>query len=676
MRKLVVSACLCTAASGVAALSLGPSSGAVVLGSPVDLKFEVQPDPGKDLASSCLSARLVLGSNVISDSRVQVTPIDGGAVPMVRVQTRMPTDEPVLTVTLAAGCEGRFTRTYTFLVDPPAAAPLQRPPVIADLSAADAPRGAVEAAAGAAPSGARGRDLAGARPAALGAPAIRGSVRPQPRRNAKAPAQAERARARALVPKPAPEPAPRLLVEPLDLWLDAPLALRLTRDEPLPLSAPDEARRTESAALWKMLNATPEDMQRAMAQLDKLQADVKAQSQQMQAERAKLAELQQRLELVEQERFSATWIYALGGLLALAVGALAWVQRRTRREQQLAWQHSVACSESLLGNAPLAEGEAVWQPAQDAPDTWHPSSLPPDEGESEHLQIDAPDTVSADPVHVTSDLLPLEPAVPRLARAQQILPQDALFDIQQQAEFFISIGEHDQAIEVLRAQIDEHGDTTPWAYLESLRLFSMLGRIDAFNRMREQFQARFNACVPDFAQFQHGGRTLEDYPEALAQIEALWSSPEVLGVLDGFLFRDEQSPQGERFDLAAFGDLLLLLAIVQVTPAHLRGAPPPRERTTPRAASKAAAPGRVSLDAIAGDLPLMSSGYDRLSAQPESRVSLDVDLSLRRVPDIVLDHEPVASLGSAGVGGTVPGFDDRFDFTFELENLDKAKTRL
>lgn len=670
MRKLLVSACLCTAASGVAALSLGPSRGAVVLGSPIDLMFEVRPDPGKDLASSCLSARLVSGANTISDARVQVTPVLGGASPMVRVQARMAADEPVLTVTLAAGCEGRVTRTYTFLADPPASGPTLAQRAV-DGDAGDFAQ-ATRAAA-------RQRSLAAQALNAEGdAPLTTvGNARLQARGNTpKAPEQSARPRARALAAAPAAAAA-RLLVEPLDLWLDMPLTLRLTRDEPALLSAPDESRRAEFAALWKTLSATPEDLQQAMARLDKLQADVAAQGQQVEAERAAAAELRQRLAQVEQEHFSVNWIYALGGLLALAVGGMAWALRRTRREEQQAWQHSVARSESLRDGAVVTEGpdgQSQWQVEPEAADTWHPSSLPPVEEQEEPLPADAPDTVPVGPAAMATTPASLEPVAPTAARAQQIVPPDALFDIQQQAEFFVSIGEHEQALEVLRTHIDEHGDAMPWAYLESLRLLHMLGRTESFNRMRAQFHERFNAHVPGFGQFYDNGRTLEDYPEALAQIEALWSSPDVMAVLDGFLFRRDQESIAERFDLAAFDDLLLLLAVAQTTPAHLRGAPPPRPRTTPRAAGKVALSADRSLDSIAGDLSLMPSGYDVLAPQPAPKPTLDVDLSQLRMPDIALGDDAASKAQSAPGRVAGPGRkDDRFELHFELDDPDKTR---
>lgn len=54
-------------------------------------------------------------------------------------------------------------------------------------------------------------------------------------------------------------------------------------------------------------------------------------------------------------------------------------------------------------------------------------------------------------------------------------PED-LFDIVQQAEFYVSIGEPDLAIGELRQHIAERGSSSPFSYLE-LRLVPPTGRI-------------------------------------------------------------------------------------------------------------------------------------------------------------------------------------------------------
>lgn len=690
MRNVILGACLCVAASGAAALSLGASRGAVVLGSPIDLAFEVRPDPGQELASSCISARLVSGATSIADSRVRVTPIVGGTHPMVRVQANLMADEPVLTVTLMAGCEGRVTRTYTFLADLPATGPVnpQGPLDIARLSSAGLQRGArgaaevagvfsLESSAGRAP------DTEGDR-----VPTVVRRSRPQT--GAAAGQESDRSvrppRVRAMVPAHAATAASRLVMEPLSLWLDAPLALRLSREEPLLISAPNEARRAEFAALWQLINSSPADLQQSMGRLAKLEADAVVQRTQAETEREQADGLRAQLAKVQSESFSATVVYALGGALALALAGIAWLLRRRQYEAQEAWHHSVALSQDSKNGAVAAagpDGEPHWQFGPEAADTWQPSTVSPEPtSETQPEPTGAPDTIPLAPMPEMSQPAAAAQVAPRSGKRAQGEQPEALFDIQQQAEFFISIGEHEQAIEVLRRHIDGQDDATPSVYVELLRLFHMLGRTDSFNQLRQQFQECFNVQVPRFTQFKQlyeSGHALEDYPEALAQIEALWSSPEVLSVLDELLYRCDDDQDVERFELAAFDDLLLLQTIAQTTPAHLRGVPPPRARTTPRAVVATPSDGvrtpaslaSRSLDSVAGDLSLMPSGYGQLVEPKPVEELLDVDLSAPTQFSLS-EHWPASSSAGAPASGPSVGFamdNDRQELSLELERV-------
>ncbi len=243
-------------------------------------------------------------------------------------------------------------------------------------------------------------------------------------------------------------------------------------------------------------------------------------------------------------------------------------------------------------------------------------------------------------------------------------PED-LFDIQQQAEFFVSVGEHDQAIAVLRQHIAAHGDTSAFAYLELLRLYHTLGRVEGFHQLREQFCAQFNVSVPEFGNFHRSGKTLQGFPDALAAIEAEWSSPAVLGVIEGFLFRQADAPKAAQFDLAAFDDLLLLLAIAQTTPASARGPAPPRPRTTPNEipadeVQAAAAPVRAASAEPEEEL----RSFDTLSAgltweslpAPLPRAPSTAPSPLHEDPDAMLDIDlsepphPHAQRPAAGAG--------------------------
>ena len=265
-------------ASAAAALSLGPARGTVFLGGQVDLTFEVQPDPGTDVSSSCIAAKVVSGDTPVNDAKVRVTPLPDqrGRQPAVRVLANVAVDEPMLLVTLSGGCTGRSTRTYTFLTEPPVTsqrapiATLVTPPLVASGNASrDAPRGAAATQGGAGlPSGAAGIPaqpgagaVARSRPETLGR-----SVRPRPSASAgdsstPRAALAQRSPPRAPVAAVRPTPQSRLVVEPLELWLDMPVPLRSTQEL---LSIPSEdasPARSQAALVWKSLNVVPADLQ-------------------------------------------------------------------------------------------------------------------------------------------------------------------------------------------------------------------------------------------------------------------------------------------------------------------------------------------------------------------------------------------------------------------------------
>ncbi|KRC31035.1 hypothetical protein ASE28_12720 [Acidovorax sp. Root219] len=587
-------------AMGASALSMGNGRGAVVIGSPVDLVFDIQPDQGSDVASSCIGATLVAGDTPISASRVRVTPQaeSAGRAASVRVQTTSVVDEPVLTVTLTAGCAGKVTRSYTFLADPPArlppVAPAQLPAVPAALPGTLAAGASGLAGASspldrnAAGAAARGAAAAPTRAAPASAAAARA-----PRAPAAAPA---RTNARVLAGAQASAPAaagPRLVLEPLDLWLESPVALRATAQL---LSTPAEEsspQRAEAAAAWKALNATPETLAQDAERLRVLEAEAKAVKAGSAQQLATTQQLQQQLDEA-QERFPATVVYVLGALLALALGLLAWVWQRASRQatlSQKSWRESVKVS-AVDSSAPTAgQVDPGWEPLETLPvpsmkgDLLAPSGSAALFKDAKTVSAPAPLYAATTAVAAAAARVPVQAKAPapavEPARALQIVNPDDLFDIQQQAEFFVSVGEHNQAVEVLRKHIFDHKETTPVAYLELLRLFHTLSRAEDFMQLRAQFMRYFNAKVPEFSAFNRQGRPLDRYPDALAEVEAEWSSPAVLHTLDKFLFHRPGNQAAEPFDLAAYDDLLLLLGIAQTTPSSARGAPPPRKRTTP-----------------------------------------------------------------------------------------------
>jgi hypothetical protein len=138
---------------------------------------------------------------------------------------------------------------------------------------------------------------------------------------------------------------------------------------------------------------------------------------------------------------------------------------------------------------------------------------------------------------------------------------EELFDIQQQADFFVVLGQHDQAISLLQTHISENPHTSALAYLDLLSIYHVLGRHVAFDDLRDRFKLSFNAQVPEFDAFATKGRTLEDYPAVLGQICDTWPRPEALLVIEDLVFRNPGHADADSFDMEAYRDLMLLYSV-------------------------------------------------------------------------------------------------------------------
>ncbi|MBU4422969.1 MAG: hypothetical protein KKG12_04265 [Gammaproteobacteria bacterium] len=718
------------AVGSAAAISLGQSRGAVILGAPVDLVFDVQPDAGADIASSCVTADVAFGDVPVGDAKVRVSPLPDlpGRSPAVRVQVVGSVNEPVVTVTMSAGCSGTVTRTYTFLADPPAAHVPGRvvnieqlasvPPAVARGSGVGADRPAspppvrrrIVQAPAVAPEQREAAASAPIKPRAA-KPTARTAPPRAPREVVrKAPEREERTVKATTPPLPPVSERSRLVMEPLDALAQPSVALRPSTDMGAVPAQAAASQRQEAAAAWKAMNAplggVPQDDERVRA-LETEMAALRAKST---AERAAMVELQQRLALIEAQRFSSGLVYALMAALALALGLLAWVWTRARRDSRLAmqaWRDSVALS-ARHSDAARHDPHDPRDPHDLTPhphDTWAPEDSSPLGGDtyglhSETSPFHSTVAAAASAPERAPQPVPVPETVPRLENPSQIVNPEELFDIQQQAEFFVSVGEHDQAVEVLKKHIAAHQATSPSAYRELLGLYHKLGRSDDFAQLRKQFCHHFNAQIPEFSAFSHKGRTLEDYIDALAAIEAEWTSSSVLQLLEKFLFLKDGRAAVAPFDLAAFDDLLLLLAIAQTTPASARGAPPPRMRTTPLALPfdrpvSTPASRNPALAAAAVDLPLDSLAaslefdfgqrvppagvpgnvVSQAPAHPNSPgLELELDLDLSDPPHLTLSDLPPAPVTAAPRPDQPIGFGVANDLLEARLELEQRKT--
>lgn len=709
LRNNILGAGLWAIAAGASALSLGASRGAVILGSSLDLTFDVQPDTGSDVASSCVAAAVKSGDAQLSESKVFVTPLpETGGRTGVRVQASVAIDEPIVQVTLTAGCAGRVTRTYIFFADPPQTAPRS--------VAVPGPQGAVISPSRVTPQTAV--DVPVSNSAVQGSKAtsaptvVRKEARVSPRPS--------------VVKQAAPrEPArSRLVMEPLDAWLEIPLALRTTPELPQAPASETSPQREQAAALWRALNQDPQTLAQQEAALRKLETELTQFRASANRNQALTAELQRQVQEMEADRLPSWMVYGLGGALAMALGLCGWLWRRSDRaasKSERSWREAVAVSSRRADEPSVVDLEPVEEVVAPPTDRWGrplaPAATPPVAAPTPVVQTVAAES-AAEPGEVSLEDAGFEPAPTAAPVAQaplhHIINPEELFDIQQQAEFFVSVGEHDQAVEVLRQHIAQHEETSPVAYLDLLRLYRTLSRAADFNALRQQFMRHFNAHVPEFSAFDRLGKPLDQYLDALAEIEAEWSSPNVLHVLEKHMFYRPGDTRKAPFDLAAFDDLLLLLAIAQTTPSSARGAPPPRKRTTPHPQTfEAAAAHALSsltpldhtpdfpLDSLAAALefgfeppapraeaavdenkltsqepkpveqpPASASAVGSRGAKYQSSVALDIDLS-EPVP-ITISDLPAVLVTPPPAPGTPIGFgssNDLMELSLELEPL-------
>ena len=363
------------------------------------------------------------------------------------------------------------------------------------------------------------------------------------------------------------------------LRLDAPTVAE-DRQVPLKsstelLSAPTDnaQQRADATAAWRSLNQLPPEN----AQDEKDKARLQALETESKSLRAKLAKSEEdfrlRLERLESSRYDGNVVYLLLALLLLALAAAALFWNRARRSSALAadWsrQHDPLAAQADAAALAANAGQASAQMplAADAVAPRSPARAPaavvaePDIDESLFQDLKKLKTVTLSPSLATEPARS-PAAVSPLPVARGLAPED-FFDVQQHADFFVSLGQYEQAIDVLKKNIDENIEVSPLAYLELLKIYHTLSRQDDYNALRANFNRIFNGNVPPFASFNDEGHGLEDYPAALMAIESHWGTPQVLDIIESNLYRDPSTPSAPAYDLAAYREFLLLYAIAK-----------------------------------------------------------------------------------------------------------------
>jgi hypothetical protein len=578
---------LLVVSEGASAMSLGRHRGAALIGRPLDMSIQAVLDGQEDPSSLCIEADVFYADNKLSQSRVQVSAertVPGGQDVVVRVRSNVPINEPVVTVYLRSGCQQKNEKRYVMLAD-----------LVSDQASLPAqPMGSSSTAgayAGAAmPRIDAAQGISAATPLRSGngafdsqLPSARGSRRSrarstdgmgQPEDSATSPS-AKRATAesetknravsttrrsqRMKEAKAAEKNASHLKLEPLDLTVDRDPQLRASTELlSTPSTSPQE--RSAAAALWRALTAQPQDILRDAERLQSLESSVKGLQAQSQKNRLQIDGLNGQVKQAQSERYANPLVYALGLLLLLALATLAYVARkgiqarggvsddlpwwRRKEPMETGWAGSAASSKESVVDIDLDLGEN----GSNFVDVKHLSGLSGLGNGDSLLPVSR------------SDRSDFGMSMSQPARA---VKAEELFDVQQQADFFVSLGQHDQAIEVLRSHIGDNVQTSALVYLDLFNLYHQLNRQTDYEALREDFNQRFNAKIPAFEFYNDASSGLEAYQSALTRIEALWPSPKVLEVIEESLFRHLEAAGTETFSLEAYRELLMLYSVAR-----------------------------------------------------------------------------------------------------------------
>ena len=565
---LAIGFALWFAAISAQAVGFGRASSPTVLGQTLNFTVVVRVEPDEALAAECVSAEVLSGENRLPPAllRVAVEPGPSASERLVRVTSGVNIDEPVVTVTLTLGCAQGISRKFVAFIDPPSVSlpqssivesrPAEAPRVQAAASAPDAaaaPPAATTAAAAAAPpavaASAPSKTAQVRRPRAVAAPA---------QGLAAAPATAPRPRSADAAPRQ-PRPAPSPTGSRLQLEAAAPVRGRAA-------SEPGSAEATLAAvqrvdATVSLLTEQSEIIARERARLVALEENLTRLRNESQATQASLASLQARLKEAETQRYANPLVFVLAwvvALLSVAVAVLVWRQRKARRTPQW-WAQQAPAPVTQTPN----EVAITRPPAAPAP------LAPPRAPATAARLID-----TSKPMWAESRLTEAPPDM--VPEPRRDLSVEELIDLEQQAEFFVVLGQDEAAIDLLMGHVRNTGGISPLPYLKLLEIYKRRGDRSAYERIRERFNRRFNAYAPDWdADLQHG-KSLEDYPETMLKLEGLWGTPQrVMETLDALLFRRDEAAQA--YDLPAYRELLFLYSVAR--DFTTRGSPETLEST-------------------------------------------------------------------------------------------------
>ncbi|HEX6704615.1 MAG TPA: hypothetical protein VF169_07635 [Albitalea sp.] len=306
---------------------------------------------------------------------------------------------------------------------------------------------------------------------------------------------------------------------------------------------------------------TPDEHARDREMLSGLEVRLEGLRREQEATQQSIAVLQARLRDSEEARHhNDPALYGLSTLVVLLLGVIAMLLwRLSRLHSEQAWMNN---SQALTDLGPRPSDLERPSPAPHGFDEVTMTSMRVVQESTYPGAATEPPPPAREPGSTT---------IPSAARMRRELTAEELIDLEQQADFFVALGQEDSAIDLLMGHVRSSGGTSPMPYLKLLEIYRRRGEDEAYERIRERFNRRFNAHAPQWGDDAQDGRTLDAYPDIVQRLQSAWRLPsQASDLLEMLLFRRDGS-QGA-FDLRAYEELLFLYALARDLVEHDRGA--------------------------------------------------------------------------------------------------------
>jgi hypothetical protein len=601
--------------------------GAALIGKELDLSVQVQFAADEDLTDICFAADINYGETPVERSRITVSAQAGTQTnsQTLRVQSAARVDDAVVSVTLRTACGPKASRRYVLLSD-----------VASEM-----------AVAGAATSGAN-------RPASLPNPnsvpnGAMGAGSELQTKAASTGAQGDAAKPAAnSVRKPESQSSKPRAVKVAPLVASSAKGDK-SRVEVSAAALEDLQKRVDDISKWQADNGTTEDAQKSEARAKALEAGIRD-LQLLSAKNQKSIQLvAAAVEDASSQNYGQTLVYLLGALLLLCLAALAFVMKRLRNaglEAEPWWtaggDGSNARSPERMSAAAAARRQAPTVPAPLATEKMPlepttaklPVALPQPSHDS---GFDALSTVVTEHHSAPQPIAVVSTEKPKPARADfaqsghgnlRAINTREMLDVRQQADFFMALGQHDEAVRLLESNIRGSADANPLVYLDLLKILHTLSRRADFDRYREEFNVQFTGRIPDYADFLMEGNGLEAYEDICHQIMVLWPTEYTVDFIEQCLVRLPEDDPEQGIDLEAFKDLLLLYGVLKRLDQFYDSS------MAPFSASRSSSSQLASVDAVLADsapapLPTLPVTIAADAVAPvDAAIELDLNLDI------------------------------------------------